>query len=227
MSEDKFGRNEDFPSIVQAQLLPQPAYQGEFTEGSLFTYRNPSKLTWMERLYLPAILSGLKLTASVFFGNMAQWTIWFFKWITGRATEADKGATTIYYPDVMRPDFSPINRGKHILTLRENDDPQCVACYMCATACPAFCIHIVAGEHPDPQIEKYPVRFDIEIDKCIFCGYCEEACPVDAIRLTPDVHLVDFKRERMVYDKEFLMSWNPTRSQEEHVYPGDRPRTSD
>ena len=47
---------------------------------------------------------------------------------------------------------------------------------------------------------------------------------MDAIRLTPDVHLVDYKRERMVYDKQFLMNWNPTYSDIEHIYPGDQPR---
>ncbi len=220
----KLGHNAAFPALVDGQLLPQPAYQGEFTEGEFVKYYNPSSLTASERAFLPAILGGLKITGLRFFKNMAQWTRWFGAWIRGKSEGVQRGAVTIYYPDEMRPDFSPINRGKHILTMRENGDPQCVACYMCATACPAFCIHIVAGEHPDPHVEKYPVRFDIEIDKCIFCGYCEEACPVDAIRLTTDVHLTDFKRERMVYDKEFLMSWNPTQAEQEHCYPGDQPR---
>ena len=224
MSTNNRGRNEDFRQLVDGALLPQPAYQGEFTEGEIVTYYNPEKLSAMQAMYLPAILAGLKMTGTRFFKNMAQWCVWLFGWVRGKGATTKKGATTVYYPHETRPDFSPINRGKHILTTRENGDPQCVACYMCATACPAFCIHIVAGEHPDPHIEKYPVRFDIEIDKCIFCGYCEEACPVDAIRLTTDVHLVDYKRERMVYDKEFLMSWQPTQSEQEHCYPGDRPR---
>jgi NADH-quinone oxidoreductase subunit I len=222
MSDANLGRNEGFRNLVDGQVLPQPAYQGEFTEGEIVRYYNPEKLSTKETLYLPAVIAGLTITAKRFFKNMAQWGVWFLAWIRGK--EAPKGAVTIYYPDEMRPDFSPNNRGKHILTMRENGDPQCVACYMCATACPAFCIHIVAGEHPDPHVEKYPVRFDIEIDKCVFCGYCEEACPVDAIRLTTDMHLVDYKRERMVYDKEFLMSWQPTFSEQEHCYPGDKPR---
>lgn len=222
MSDANLGRNDGFRNLVDGQVMPQPAYQGEFTEGEIVKYYNPEKLSTKELIYLPAILAGLTLTGKRFFKNMAQWAVWFFAWIRGK--EAQKGAVTVYYPEEQRADFSPNNRGKHILTMRENGDPQCVACYMCATACPAFCIHIVAGEHPDPQVEKYPVRFDIEIDKCVFCGYCEEACPVDAIRLTTDVHLTDFKRERMVYDKEFLMSWNPTHSEIEHCYPGDQPR---
>ena len=221
-----FGKNPGFANLVDGPRMPQPAYQGEFTEGEIVTYYNPEAMTLAERMYLPAILGGLFLTAKIFFKNMLTWGIWFTYWIRGKGSEAQRGATTIYYPEEMRPDFSPVNRGKHILTQRANGDPQCVACYMCATACPAFCIHIVAGEHPDPAIEKYPVRFDIEIDKCIFCGYCEEACPVDAIRLTPDIHLTDFNRERMVYDREYLMTWNPTYVEDEHVYPGDRPRQS-
>jgi len=221
---NELGRNEEFRNIVDGHAMPEPAYPGEFTEGEIVRYYNPEQLTFAERLYLPYALMGLKITAGRFFSNMLQWLRWTLMWVRGKGSEAKKGAVTIYYPEEMRPDYSPITRGKHILTLRPSGDPQCVACYMCATACPAFCIHIVAGEHPDPMIEKFPVRFDIEIDKCVFCGYCEEACPVDAIRLTPDVHLVDYKRERMVYDKQFLMSWNPTHSDIEHIYPGDQPR---
>jgi len=221
------GKNPGFKNLVEGQLLPQPAYQGEFTEGEIVTYYNPERMTWAERIYLPAVFGGLKITGGIFLRNMKTWLVWLTYWLRGKSADAKKGATTIYYPHEQRADFSPINRGKHILTKRANDDPQCVACYMCATACPAFCIHIVAGEHPDPAIEKYPVRFDIEMDKCIFCGYCEEACPVDAIRLTPDVHLTDYKRERMVYDRDYLLSWNPTYVEDEHVYPGDRPRKAD
>ncbi len=219
------GKNPEFLNLVDGPVLPQPAYQGEFTEGEIVKYYNPESMTWVERLYLPYAFGGLAITSRRFALNLGTWFRWLFQWAIGRGAQAKKGAVTIYYPEETRPDYSPVTRGKHILTMRPDDQPQCVACYMCATACPAFCIHIVAGEHPDPLIEKYPVRFDIEIDKCIFCGYCEEACPVDAIRLTTDVHLVNYHREDMVYDKDFLLNWKPTYAEEEHNYPGDRPRS--
>ncbi len=218
------GQNVGFNQLVEAHVLPQPAYQGEFTEGEIVKYYNPEEMTLSEKLYVPEIIRGLVLTAGVFAKNIAQWCLWFTYWIRGKGKDAPKGGVTIFYPEENRPDYSPINRGKHILTMRASGDPQCVACYMCATACPAFCIHIVAGEHPDPNIEKYPVAFDIEMDKCVFCGYCEEACPVDAIRLTPEPRMADYQRERLLYDKEYLLSWNPTYVEDEHVYPGGAPR---
>lgn len=197
--------------------VPRPAWEGVVCCGA-------GPLGLWERLYLPAALQGIALTARIALRNLRTWLLWLPAFLRGRGAEAPRGAATVFYPDEIRPDFSPINRGKHVLTLRPGGEPQCVACFLCATACPSFCIHIVAGSHPDPSIEKYPVRFDIEIDKCVFCGFCEEACPVDAIRLAPDVRLADWRRERMVYDKEYLTTWNPTFVREEHVYPGGRPR---
>ena len=124
-----------------------------------------------DRLYVPQILRGLAITTTIFAANM-------WRWLTGR-----RGAFTIRYPE-ERLVHSPRYRGLHILAQREDGTPKCVACYMCATACPADCIYIEAIEDPDPKVEKRPVRFDIDLSRCVFCGFCEEACPCEAIYLT-------------------------------------------
>src|SRR5207237_5968911 len=83
---------------------------------------------------------------------------------------------------------------------------QWVACFLCATACPAHCIDIVAEESPWPDREKYPQSFAIDELRCIYCGMCEEACPVDAIELTSLYNLTGRSREEMIFDKEKLLS---------------------
>ena len=85
-----------------------------------------------EKIYILEILRGLMITGKVFARNMG-------KFLTGR-----KGALTAYYPEEIRADYSPINRGRHVLTQRPNGEVQCVSCNMCATVCPAYCIEIVA-----------------------------------------------------------------------------------
>jgi len=97
-------------------------------------------------------------------------------------------------------------RGVHRLNRDEQGRVKCVACFLCATACPAHCIDIVAAESPWPDREKYPESFTIDELRCIFCGMCEEACPVDAIELTSLYDLSGKSREEMIFDKEKLLS---------------------
>jgi NADH-quinone oxidoreductase subunit I len=112
---------------------------------------------------------------------------------------------TIYYPEQSRP-YSERFRGTHILTVRDDGSLKCVACYMCATICPAECIYIEAAEHPNPEIEKYPRRFDIDMMRCIYCGFCVDACPEEAIVMSREHHQTAYNRDETIYGIEKLMS---------------------
>ena len=161
-------------------------------------WNEPTQGTW-EASYLPEILRGLAITSGVFLRNMG-------KWMTGR-----KGALTTYYPEETRADYAPLNRGKHVLTQRPDGKPQCIACNMCATVCPAKVIEIEAGFDPaDTAHPKYPIRFEIDYSRCVFCGLCVEACPEDAIRMAKETPgLPSDARRQMWLTLEEMMSWNP------------------
>jgi len=121
-------------------------------------------------------------------------------------TSLFKGDTpTIYYPEQTRP-YSERFRGTHILTVRDDGSLKCVACYMCATVCPAECIYIEAGEHPNPEIEKFPTRFDIDMMRCIYCGFCVDACPEEAIIMSREHHQSVYNRDETIYGIEKLMA---------------------
>ncbi|RPI23759.1 MAG: NADH-quinone oxidoreductase subunit I [Acidobacteria bacterium] len=177
-----------------------------------------------ERSYVPEIIRGMALTAGHFFRNMALHTAHVF----GLAKDR-RGSATYQFPEERRP-LAPRLRTLHRLTRREDGSPRCVACMMCETVCPARCIYIVAGEHPNPQIEKYPVRFDIDLGLCVMCGYCVEACPEDAIRMdTGIVEFSSYTREGMIYDLKKLLSLSPTpkRSVPASARPEDLPQLTE
>ena len=77
---------------------------------------------------------------------------------------------------------------------------------LCATACPAHCIEIVAEEAPWDDREKRPKIFNIDMLRCIYCGLCEWACPCRAIELTEVFNVVSRTRAEKIYDKERLLS---------------------
>lgn len=84
---------------------------------------------------------------------------------------------------------------------------RCVACYLCAVACPVDCIALQATE--DEGGRRYPAWFRINFSRCIFCGFCEEACPTYAIQLTPDFEMGEYHRTNLVYEKEDLLISGP------------------
>lgn len=145
------------------------------------------KMTFIEKLYLPAILGGLKITLRHFF----------------------KKKVTLKYPEVER-EFSPVYRGMHVLKRDEKGAENCTACGLCAVACPAEAITMEAAERKEGEEnlyreEKYAAKYEINMLRCIYCGLCEEACPKDAIYLTDRIVESEYTREGFIYGKDILV----------------------
>ncbi len=109
---------------------------------------------------------------------------------------------TVQYPE-EKPYLPPRWRGRIILSRDPDGGERCVACYLCAVACPVDCISLQATE--DENNRRYPEFFRINFSRCIFCGYCEDACPTYAIQLTPDFEMSEYDRQNLVYEKEDLL----------------------
>jgi len=119
---------------------------------------------------------------------------------------------TQQYPEYKRPVY-PRFRGRHWLHRHENGLEKCVGCSLCAAACPADCIRVVAAENtPEERYspgERYARIYEINMSRCIFCGYCELACPFDAITLGHDYELAEMSRDALVYTKQMLLEPGP------------------
>jgi len=143
------------------------------------------------RLFIPAIIEGLKITTKHLFKNVNN----------------INAMDVLEYPEEQPTDISGRYRGLHRLTHRQDGSVACVACFMCASACPSECIFIEAMERNDGVDEKMPQRFAIDTLECVFCGYCVEACPCDAIRMDTGIFsLIGNKREDFLLEKEQLLS---------------------
>jgi len=121
-------------------------------------------------------------------------------------------AVTECYPDEPAK-FQERYRGAHILERDENGMEKCVACFLCAAACPSNCIYIEAAEntaeHRISGGERYAKVYNIDYTRCIFCGYCVEACPTDAIVHGHGFELASYNTSTLIYRKEQMLAAAP------------------
>ncbi len=165
--------------------------------------RRAATLSFWEQVYLFEVIRGLWITTHHFVLNLYYHILKLFG-----IRKTHPLTPTIQYPEECRP-LALRLRTLHRLARRDDGRPRCVACMMCETVCPALCIQIVAAAVDDPNIEKRPKSFDIDIGKCVFCGFCVEACPEDAIRMdTGILDIASYSRGGMVLDIDRLLSLN-------------------
>ena len=138
-------------------------------------------LSFSERIYLPEIFKGL--------------------WYSFKQMFMPK--FTMQYPE-EKWDPPAIFRGRPVL-VEDNGRERCVACGLCARACPPLAISMQANEEAEDPKERYPDFFEINMLRCIYCGFCEEVCPEEAIVMSKDYDIVFESREEAIYDKERLL----------------------
>jgi NADH-quinone oxidoreductase subunit I len=143
---------------------------------------NKYELTFWEKIYIPEILKGMKITLE----------------------QMLKKKETREYPEekwVPPPSF----RGAPVLVLEENGVERCVACGLCSRVCPALAIEVQAAE-TELEKERYPVLFEINMLRCIFCGFCEEVCPEEAIVMSQTYELAFRNYSDAIFGKDKLLT---------------------
>lgn len=139
------------------------------------------KLNFIEKLYIPEIVSGMALTLKYFF----------------------KPKITRQYPE-EKWDPKGSYRGSPVL-VEENGKERCVACGLCSRVCPALAIEVQAAETADEK-ERYPIKFEINLLRCIYCGYCEEVCPEEAIVMSKQYEWTFSDFQKGILSKEQLLT---------------------
>ena len=154
------------------------------------------KLNLWERLYLPAIIGGFKVTWRHFVNTLF------------RGRNAAKIVAQGYYPEVPWS-VGPGYRGAPYLVRDQDGNTKCVSCQLCEFVCPPKAIRIVPpgpGGAPEAgNVEKAPKEFEINMLRCIFCGFCQEVCPEEAIFLLKDWSHTGTDRAGLIYNKEKLL----------------------
>jgi len=142
----------------------------------------PTRLNFLERLYLPEIFRGLGYTFRQMFAPIF----------------------TTEYPDVKWQPPAAF-RGRPVLVERDDKTGErCVACGLCSRVCPPMAISIQAKETELEQ-ERHPASFEINMLRCIYCGYCEEVCPEEAIVMSDEYDITYDSRSNAIMDKSKLL----------------------
>jgi NADH-quinone oxidoreductase subunit I len=145
----------------------------------------PQSLSILKKLFLVDLIKGLLLTFSY---------------------QRPSANYTEQYPKV-RPRIAERFRGAPRLNNSpETGETLCIACNLCALACPEYCIEVAWDRTEDGK--KALTTFTFDLSRCMFCGLCEDACPTPCLELTQDFELALYGRNDMKWDRQKLEEGN-------------------
>ncbi len=102
-----------------------------------------------------------------------------------------RAPVTIQYPYV-KPPLPERFRG-----MLYNDVENCIACTLCAEACPVDCIHItLQGKGKDRKL----LKFNIDFNKCMWCALCTEPCPTECLVMTTNYESASWDRKALLVE---------------------------
>ncbi|HET7437312.1 MAG TPA: NADH-quinone oxidoreductase subunit I [Thermoanaerobaculia bacterium] len=147
-----------------------------------------SKARWSEKFLVLDLLEGLKTTFRELF----------------------KPKVTVRYPEER---MEPADRYRGMFRFNYE---RCIACKLCAVACPIDIIYIDVHDETlevDGKKKKVKVldRYDIDVKRCMFCALCEEACPTKpkSIWLTTKTYeLATYDRNDLYFNMQELEYWD-------------------
>jgi NADH-quinone oxidoreductase subunit I len=90
---------------------------------------------------------------------------------------------TVQYPEQQHPKPERFH-GRFKL-----DVDSCIACNLCANACPNNVIKISSEK---VEKKKFLTKYIMNIEYCLFCGMCVEACNKGALKFTTDHDLTQY-----------------------------------
>lgn len=113
-----------------------------------------------------------------------------------------KDCLTQDYPEKM-PNLPLSSHG--ILKL---DIPKCIACGLCANACPNKVIAV--SSEKDENNKKKLTGYKAMFERCLFCGLCVEACPTKALGWSSSFEHASYDREDVNVD--YFKNYVPEKS---------------